>query len=970
MEILFDVEDKQICCEVKGNINNFTETNMQLHIDENWWKEKLQSIVTYYCNKFKLEQNSSKQYRLNLNFLKTKKDNWYSYYEREKTKFGTITLSLNTFDDSKIAEFYICMAMYQWMLDTWGKQIDYSHDDRLIIYRLSVYFALCYCVNNSGKSELARLVDCVDKAGSTETAFLKDGYSIFFYSQTSYEGSGKYGSTLPDYRKLIAYLKYLEDFRTSMGEEDSKAGRTSKMNEVLDKMLGNKRKIDSTKKDNFNAKYSPKQLKEQIKRQNGYGEAALSFLWENIFETYNREWYMDEDNVALYIAVANFLKTGSKEDAFDVYSAYADRYFPGDKMQEFINFISSYENNASRLVNKHRDHYSHSVYVFILGLALFKKSKKFKKAFEDKYIDLEKYRFQADLFIYKNFDTNNERFMRLWGLTALFHDIGYQLEIPFNQITENTKFTFKGEEKRQLYYQYVNVDKFTELEPFFKECENDGCWKTEHLKWFDVDGNGYLEYRQKLVQNTRSAPERIEDVFADHICRALNKNKDRSLDPDVVSEELKKKATPKEFYDEDDQEYKCFMDHAYFSAILLFKQMIRMYGIDGFVNAFEEKTCLTKDYLYQINAFYDSKRLPTDEQEKFVDSLYTMNLNEWMDAITAIVMHNKFFELVLKKKSKKSDVSLAMNEQPLAYLLMLCDEIQCWDRTSFGKKSISEMHPIDFKFEFDDSNEIFTGKYVFDINSIEGAINGEKEVLNVKKGTIKKFFQKKNENYDKDNKDKGPKYIEYSPSDINWKDETKKSPDPDKPFKKSDYSRNCKFVTDINKIVSVDNKDEIILKVAVEFGNDEKESKRTLSEISMRHLYEMSEKLYMKKCKEDNQKHESGKNNDKPDISLLHEEFKDLDAWKKLRYVTFVKYFGEGLNEIGCFYSNQKLMFDQYDIGNDDIDKISKIEKEHLDYYCDSHILEKIKEDEVKDWVAYFVSILKDEDALTVYKLP
>ena len=38
--------------------------------------------------------------------------------------------------------------------------------------------------------------------------------------------------------------------------------------------------------------------------------------------------------------------------------------------------------------------------------------------------------------------------------------------------------------------------------------------------------------------------------------------------------------------------------------------------------------------------------------------------------------------------------------QPLAYLLMLCDELQCWDRASYGQNSRSGIYAFDFDMEF------------------------------------------------------------------------------------------------------------------------------------------------------------------------------------------------------------------------------------------------------------------------------
>ena len=43
--------------------------------------------------------------------------------------------------------------------------------------------------------------------------------------------------------------------------------------------------------------------------------------------------------------------------------------------------LSEYESNGSSLLMKHRDHYSHSVFVFALGLAIYETNAHFRRAF-------------------------------------------------------------------------------------------------------------------------------------------------------------------------------------------------------------------------------------------------------------------------------------------------------------------------------------------------------------------------------------------------------------------------------------------------------------------------------------------------------------------------------------------------------------------------------------------------------------
>ena len=94
----------------------------------------------------------------------------------------------------------------------------------------------------------------------------------------------------------------------------------------------------------------------------------------------------DIDRLCFENAVDRFLRSGRKEDAFDVYFCYLEMYV-GDyeKTRRMIELLSEFEANGSGLLMKHRDHYSHSVYVFILGMAIFGSNKVFREDYKKYY---------------------------------------------------------------------------------------------------------------------------------------------------------------------------------------------------------------------------------------------------------------------------------------------------------------------------------------------------------------------------------------------------------------------------------------------------------------------------------------------------------------------------------------------------------------------------------------------------------
>ena len=70
-----------------------------------------------------------------------------------------------------------------------------------------------------------------------------------------------------------------------------------------------------------------------------------------------------------------------------------------------------------------------------------------------------------------------------------------------------------------------------------------------------------------------------------------------------------------------------------------------------------------------------------------------------IDALTAILMHNSLYKFSIahyKTESVNKPFRAALH--PLAWMLMLCDELQCWDRTAYGRDSRRELHPFACRF--------------------------------------------------------------------------------------------------------------------------------------------------------------------------------------------------------------------------------------------------------------------------------
>ncbi len=161
----------------------------------------------------------------------------------------------------------------------------------------------------------------------------------------------------------------------------------------------------------------------------------------------------------LHQAVLDFLAHETKETAFGVYRSFFDSYritLEG-KSNPFIDLLDvllSYEERASTLIDKQRDHYVHSVNVFLLGLCVYSQNPNFRAAFDAVNLDKTSYPF--------SYDTKGEEFFYRWGIASLFHDVGYPVEIIGKQINKFISFATEVDQQHQV-KTHLEFDNFEEF---------------------------------------------------------------------------------------------------------------------------------------------------------------------------------------------------------------------------------------------------------------------------------------------------------------------------------------------------------------------------------------------------------------------------------------------------------------------------------------------------------------------------
>lgn len=340
---------------------------------------------------------------------------------------------------------------------------------------------------------------------------------------------------------------------------------------------------------------------------------------------YNME--KDLDRLSFERAIGRFLASGAREDAFDIYYCYCEIFQPFgagyDTTGLLLKLLSEHETNASSLLMKHRDHYSHSVYVFLIGLAFYRNHAAIREAYNAKY----------------NLTQTHEaacHFLKYWGMTALFHDIGYPFEIAHQQMKAYVCLLDEANNDENGFAPYVS---YKNMERF---CDSPvGDLNDLYTEALTTRLSLYMEHA---------------GIDAPNFEKALNKAlKDRGVHADPAAKEY------------------LFMDHAYFSALTLMKTYLKQYPEIQKIEQISE---------------------------------------ELLDSFCAIILHNSLFKFSIRGMLQtKAPFGLA-DGQPLAYLLMLCDELQCWDRASYGQNSRSGIFAYDFDLTFTGGKMRWT--YYFD----------------------------------------------------------------------------------------------------------------------------------------------------------------------------------------------------------------------------------------------------------------
>ncbi len=479
---------------------------------------------------------------------------------------------------------------------------------------------------------------------------------------------------------------------------------------------------------------------------------------------------MDVNRLCLEKALETFIDSGVAEDAYAVCYCWLEIFF-GEygKSRKMVELLSEYEANGSPHLMKHRDCCSHSVYVFALGLAVYETNSAFRHVFGSYYNRDPEDSGTAGLFL------------EFWGLSSLFHDIGYPFELPFEQVLSY----FAPDKERGdacLFLAYHSLEALTGLDEASK-----------------------ARFQTLFGRSFSTAGELLAYDIAKKLGRAYGFTEEYMLDV------LNRKPTRPD-------EFGYHMDHAFFSAALLCRELAQIIK---------------------------------------PENLTAMHV----DALSSIMLHNSLFKFAISfyrdKEPEKRKAPLRMELHPLAWLLMLCDELQCWERAACGRYSRTELHPFAATFDF--KAQSISAVYYYDI--------AEREKI--------EEFERQRDAYRADPKGKKPRLKAYGDMAA------------DIPGGRSD------FTADIERIVDLS---DAALTVIPKLRRVGRENKRTcLSGSSFLHFYDFAVDLHARNM--------AGH----PSKKEREEKFHACSLEYQLSTLGRTRHFAGYLNAIDCFCTDRPV---------------------------------------------------------------
>ncbi len=326
------------------------------------------------------------------------------------------------------------------------------------------------------------------------------------------------------------------------------------------------------------------------------------------------------------------------EDKSDEKNIKSEQVSESNTLLKLVGMMKDYEDNTGKLIEKQRDHFIHSVNVFVLGLAIYSQNVNYREIFEE-YIEKSPY----EKYYRIDGEVSREEFFYRWGIASLFHDIGYPVEIIGKQLA---KFVNDGSQSISTKYKVdtaVNFNNFNELNTIVK-----------------VDPNFSKIYRKDYPETNFIDLYKPTDIMAHQIFTDFYVGDVRAIDDyDRLSNELNRLISHLDNFI-DYMAANRFIDHGFFSAIFVLNSYAAL---------------MQKYYLNQ-------------SMEKYAYFFYPV-----ANSATSILLHNYYRGTLQARPFELGKLEPKRN--PIAFMLILCDELQEWNRRPIGVKDMKKNHVND-----------------------------------------------------------------------------------------------------------------------------------------------------------------------------------------------------------------------------------------------------------------------------------
>ena len=359
------------------------------------------------------------------------------------------------------------------------------------------------------------------------------------------------------------------------------------------------------------------------------------------------------------------------EDKSDEKNAKSYNVSRSNTLLKLVNMMKDYEDNTGKLIEKQRDHFIHSVNVFVLGLAIYSQNVNYQDVFEEYILEspYEKY-YRIDG------EVSSEEFLYRWGIASLFHDIGYPVEIIGKQLA---KFVNDGSTSISSKYKVdtaVNFKNFNELNTIVK-----------------VDPNFPEIYRRDYPETNFINLYKPTDIMAHQIFTDFYVAEGvRAIDEyDKLSDELNRLISHLDNFTQYMAENR-FIDHGYFSSIFVLNS-----------------------YAALMQKYYHEQKI-----EKYAYFFYPV-----LNSATSILLHNYYRGTLQNPPFNLGKMEPRRN--PLAFMLILCDELQEWNRRPIGVKDLKKNHVNDIKIDI--TNSKLNVEYILKNSALGLGFSEDKEGL-------------------------------------------------------------------------------------------------------------------------------------------------------------------------------------------------------------------------------------------------